>query len=228
LTITFKPDFSIFEPNDFDYKTVATRCRDIAYNMPNLTITLRDERRKTPKEDVFHYEHGMADLVRDLNRKRTPLHSAIHTMREITITPEGKNPYKVEVDIALQFTNATTYKERSYTNTIQTIAGGTHIEGMRAAIREFINEYARKVNLLGNDDVDLSDRRIQRGLTTALSVKHPSVTFESQTKVKLINPEMHQVVAAVVREALETFAAQHPDEMRRIVEQCLAYRRRGK
>ncbi len=193
-TITFTPDFTIFEPNDFRYDLIIERVWELAYLIPNLTIEVRDERAEPHHEDHFNLPTGLAQLVTDLNAERSSLHEVVTSEQEWSLQPTYRgSSHPVKVDFALQYTDSMDTVERSYANTINTTEGGTHLSGLWAALISVINEYA------ANDgDEPFTQREIAAGLTIVVSIKHEYLTFESQTRAKLINPEVFGVVAGIV------------------------------
>jgi len=164
------------------------------------------------KEMTFHFEGGIASFARYINRNRETLHPLIFGEREI----EG-----IGVEFAVQYTDA--YSESIYTfaNTINTIDGGTHLTGLRAAITRSINDYARKAGLLKESEPNFSGEDTREGLTGIVSIKHPDPQFESQTKVKLMNPEVQTYVQSVVLDTVSTFLDENPATGRAIVQKCL-------
>ncbi len=218
---TFKPDFTILETNSFSFDTLAQRFREMAFVTRRVTITLRDERvRPLPRELTFYFEGGLHSFVRYLNGNRRSLHDPVYAERDIEITPEGKAPYLIGIEVAFQYTDSATVTELAFANTINTPDGGTHLTGLRSAITSVINRYARKAGLLKDKDPNFSGSDTLEGLTAIVSVKHPHPSFESQTKVKLINPEVQGAVSQVVSDAFNEFLELNPREARRIVEKC--------
>ncbi|MDX2160523.1 MAG: DNA topoisomerase subunit B [bacterium] len=220
--ITFKPDFTIMELNEYNFATMAQRFREMAYVTRKVTITLRDERvRPFPRETTFYFEGGIGSFVRYMNRNREALHPVVMAERDVEITAEGKQPVSIGVEVAFQYTDAATVTELAFANTINTPDGGTHLTGLRAAITGVINRYARKAGLLKDKDANFSGSDTLEGITAIVSIKHPDPAFESQTKVKLINPEVQGAVSQVVTEAFNEFLELNPREGRRIVEKCM-------
>ncbi|MFQ3565479.1 MAG: DNA topoisomerase subunit B [Aggregatilineales bacterium] len=220
--ITFKPDFTVLEHNDFSYSTLAHRFREMAFVTRKVSITLRDERvHPLPKETTFYFEGGLRSFVRYLNSNRNALHPVVYADREIEIAPEGKPPFTVGIEVAFQYTDSANVTELAFANTINTPDGGTHLTGMRSAITGVINRYARKVGLLKDKDSNFSGSDTLEGITAIVSIKHPHPSFESQTKVKLINPEIQGAVSQVVTETFNEFLELNPREARRIVEKCM-------
>jgi DNA gyrase subunit B len=220
--ITFRPDFTVMEYNEFSYATLAQRFREMAFVTRKVSITLRDEREHPlPRETTFYFEGGLRSFVRYMNRNRDALHAVVSAEREIEITPEGEPPYMVGIEFAFQYTDSSTVNELAFANTINTPDGGTHLTGMRAAVTGMINRYARKAGFLKDKDSNFSGSDTLEGITAIVSIKHPNPSFESQTKVKLLNPELQGAVSQVVTETFGEFLELNPREARRIIEKCM-------
>jgi len=222
--VTFKPDRAIMEEVEFNFNTLAQRFREMAFVTRGVMITLCDERVKPlPREMSFYFEGGVRSFVRYLNRNREGLHEPVYVDREVEIEFEGngRKPLTLGVEVAFQYTNTATTTELYFANTIHTPDGGTHQAGLRAAVTRTINNYARKAGLLKDKDPNFSSNDTLEGLTAIVSVKHPSPQFESQTKVKLMNPEVQGAVSQVTSDAFAEFLEVNPREARRIVEQCM-------
>ncbi len=222
---TFMPDFTIMEKNAFSFTTLAQRFREMAFVTRGVTITLRDDRVKPiPREMTFYFEGGVRSFVRYLNRNRSALHEPVYVERDVEIVPEegnGHKPFTIGVEVAFQYTDSSTTTELYFANTIHTPDGGSHQAGLRAAITRTINLYGRKAGLLRDKDPNFSSNDTLEGLTAIISVKHPSPQFESQTKVKLMNPEVQGAVSQVTSDGFMEFLEVNPREGRRIVEQCM-------
>ena len=220
--VTFKPDFTVLEPNEFNFRTLADRFREMAFITRKVTITLRDARVKPfPRETTFYFEGGVQTFVRYLNRSREALHPVVYIERTVEITPEGKEPYSIGVEVAFQYTDTANVTEIAIANTINNPDGGTHLTGLRSAITGVINRYARKAGLLKEKESNFSGSDTLEGITAIVSIKHPHPSFESQTKVKLINPEVQGAVSSVITEAFNEFLEVNPREARKIVEKCM-------
>jgi len=210
-TTTFRYDSKIFrEDVDYKFETLAQRFREMAFVTRGVTITLRDERQDT--ETSFYFEGGVLSFVRYLNRNREVLHPVVHINKEL----EG-----VGIEEAVQYTDAYAESVYSFANTINTVDGGTHLTGLRAAITRTVNDYARKLGLLKEGDPNFSGDDTREGLTAIVSIKHRDPQFESQTKVKLMNAEVQTYVQQVVSEGFGTFLEENPREAKAIVEKCL-------
>lgn len=222
---TFVPDFTVMDLNEFSYPTLAQRFREMAFVTRKVTITLRDERVFPAQEVTYYFEGGLHSMVRYHNRNRKGLHDPVHAEREVEITPENKPPFTIGVEVAFQYTDSATITELAFANTIGTPDGGTHLTGLRTAITSVLNRYARKANLLKEKDGNFSGRDTLEGLTAIVSIKHPDPSFESQTKVKLLNPEVQGAVSQVTAEAFTEFLELNPREARRIVDKCMTSKR---
>jgi DNA gyrase subunit B len=209
---TFKFDPQIFKEDNLDYRfdTLAQRFREMAFVTRGVTIRFVDER--TDRQISFYFEGGITAFVRYLNRNRETLHPVIHVEKEI----DG-----IAVDAAIQYTDAYTESVYAFANTINTVDGGTHLTGLRSALTRVINDYARKNGLLKDSDPNFAGDDTREGLTAIVSIKHPDPQFESQTKVKLMNPEVQTLVAQVVGEACSTFLDENPSTAKAIIAKCL-------
>ncbi len=208
---TFKYDAEIFK-GDLDYRfdTLTQRLREMAFVTRGVTIILKDER--SDREMAFYFEGGITSFVRYLNRNRTVLHPVVHVEKEV----DG-----ITIDAAIQYTDAYAESVYAFANTINTIDGGTHLTGLRSAITRTINDYARRAGLLKESDPNFTGDDTREGLTAIISVKHPDPQFESQTKVKLMNPEVQTYTQQVVGEAFSTFLEENPSAGKLIVQKCL-------
>jgi DNA gyrase subunit B len=208
---TFLYDKEIFQGEEtYRFETVAQRFREMAFVTRGVTISLRDER--TGQETSFFFEGGILSFVRYLNRNRDTLHPVVYANKEVD---------NIGVEVAVQYTDAYSESVYSFANTINTVDGGTHMTGLRSALTRTINDYARKAGLLKEGDPNFSGDDTREGLTAIVSVKHRDPQFESQTKVKLMNPEVQTIVQQVVSDAFGAFLEENPREGRSIVEKCL-------
>jgi DNA gyrase subunit B len=208
---TFRYDRSIFlEDATFKFETLANRFREMAFVTRGVSIQLIDER--VGKEMTFHFEGGIASFARYVNRNRVPVHPIIKGEKEI----EG-----VGIEFAVQYTDSYAESAYAFANTINTTDGGTHLTGLRAAVTRSINDYARKSGLLKENEPNFSGEDTREGLTGIISIKHPDPQFESQTKVKLMNPEVQTYVQQVVGENFAIFLDENPSAGKAIVQKCL-------
>jgi DNA gyrase subunit B len=210
-TTTFQPDLTVMETRDYHFDTLAQRFREMAYLNRGLTIGLRDER--SDREVTFYFEGGLMSFVRHLNKNRTVIMPRpVHVERQVD---------KTLIEVALQYNDGFTETLFSFGNGINTVDGGTHVTGFRSALTRTLNDYARKANLLKENDGNLSGDDVREGLTAVISVKVPEAQFESQTKNKLNNAEVRTQVEMVVAEALSQYLEENPSEARKIIEKCL-------
>jgi DNA gyrase subunit B len=208
---TFKYDPLIFtESLDFRFDTLTQRFREMAFVTRGTTIYFLDER--VNREMTFYFEGGITSFVRYLNRNREILHPVVYVDKEID---------NIGIECAVQYTDAYTESIYSFANTINTVDGGTHLTGMRAALTRVVNDYARKAGLLKEADPNFSGDDTREGLTAIVSIKHPDPQFESQTKVKLMNPEVQTYVTQVMGEAFSTFLEENPQAAKAIIAKCL-------
>jgi DNA gyrase subunit B len=208
---TFKYDPMIFTENlEYRFDTLTQRFREMAFVTRGVTIHFVDER--SNRQMTFYFEGGITSFVRYLNRNRETLHPVVHVEKDI----EG-----IGIECAVQYTDAYTESVYSFANTINTVDGGTHLTGMRAALTRVVNDYGRKSGLLKEADPNFSGDDTREGLTAIISIKHPDPQFESQTKVKLMNPEVQTYVTQVVGEALGTFLEENPQAAKAVIAKCL-------
>jgi DNA gyrase subunit B len=208
---TYMFDREIFKGKlDYRFETLVQRFREMAFVTRATSIHLKDER--DGREMTFYFEGGIQSFVRYLNRNRDVLHRVVHVDKDVN----GSG-----IEVALQYTNAFAESVYSFANTINTMDGGTHLTGLRAAITRTINDYARKNNLLKDSDPNFSGDDTREGLTAIVSVKHRDPQFESQTKVKLMNAEVQTQVQQVLGDAFGEFLEENPRAAKAIVQKCL-------
>ena len=208
--ITFKPDAQIFTDLRFRFETLETRLRELAFLNRGLRIRLSDER--DAKDEEFQYEGGVVEFVRHLNSAAHPLHDEV-----VFIAREQD---RVQVEIAFQYNDGYTETVYSYVNNINTVEGGTHLSGFRAALTRTLNAYAKKENLL-KGEITLTGDDFREGLAAVISVRVPDPQFEGQTKTKLGNSEVEGIVATVVNDALATHLEERPQTAKRIVQKAV-------
>lgn len=213
-TVTFKPDPTIFDTDIYDYETLKVRTRELAFLNKGLQITLRDDRdNEDTTGDSFHYEGGISEYVRYLNKNKTPIHDNI-------IHLEGEED-NVMFEVAMQYNDGYTDNIYSFVNNINTHDGGTHEEGVRRALTRIINNYARKNNILKEKDDSLVGDDVKEGLTMIISCKHPNPQFEGQTKGRLGNSEVRKLADNVFSEGFERFLLENPDQAKIIVDKAI-------
>ncbi|RAT02836.1 DNA topoisomerase IV subunit B, partial [Bacillus cereus] len=210
-TITrFKPDPEIFqETTVYEFDTLATRMRELAFLNRNIKLTIEDKREHKQKKE-FHYEGGIKSYVEHLNRSKQPIH-------EEPVYVEGSKD-GIQVEVSLQYNEGYTNNIYSFTNNIHTYEGGTHEVGFKTALTRVINDYGRKNSILKDADSNLTGEDVREGLTAIVSIKHPNPQFEGQTKTKLGNSEARTITESVFSEAFEKFLLENPNVARKIVE----------
>jgi DNA gyrase subunit B len=209
--ITFRPDATIFETTEYNFDTLSQRLRELAYLNPGVRISIEDLR--TDREQEFHYEGGVVDFVKHLNRNRNVLHDP-----PIHFSVERDN---LQTEIALQYNDGYNEVLFSFANTINTVEGGTHLIGFKAALTRSLNAYAAAAGLLKDLKQNLSGDDVREGLTAVVSVKLQNPQFEGQTKGKLGNSEVKGLVEGVCNERLSIYLEKNPSEARRIIEKAL-------
>ena len=217
--VRFLADDTIFESLDYDFDTLETRFREMAFLTKGLKIIVEDLRPETPIKSEFHFEGGLISFVEYLNKNKEKLHKD-------PIYIEKKDG-EIPVEIAFQYT--TSYSENIYTfvNNINTVEGGTHLEGFKRSLTKTFNDYARSHNLLKEKDQNLVGEDIREGITAVVSVKVKEPQFEGQTKTKLGNSSVTGIVQSMVNEALGEFLEENPQIAKAILEKCIsAYRAR--
>ena len=211
--VRFFADGSIFETLEYEYEVLEKRFREMAFLTKGLRIVIEDLREETPKKSDFCYEGGLNSFVEYLNKNKEKLHP-----KPIYIEKSGEFP----VEIAIQYT--TSYTENIYTfvNNINTIEGGTHLEGFKRALTKTFNDYAKAKNILKEKDGNLQGDDIREGITAVISVKVKDPQFEGQTKTKLGNSEVTGIVQAMVNEHLSAFLEENPNVAKAILDKCIS------
>ena len=209
--VHFKPDYEIFEELIYDYDVLLHRLREQAFLNGGVKIHLRDERLDEPKEETLHYEGGIKNFVTYINQNKNVLHDVIYV--------SGKRDGS-EAEVALQWNDSYTETIVSFANNISTTEGGTHETGFKTALTKVINDYAKKYKFL-KDDEKLSGEDAREGLTAVISVKLEEPQFEGQTKTKLGNSEMRNLVDGMINEKLADFFEENPAIGKIIIEKSL-------
>ena len=211
--VRFYADGSIFETLNYEYDVLENRFREMAFLTKGLNIEIEDLREDPPKKAKFLYEGGLKTFVEYLNKNKEKINP-----EPIYIDKEGEFP----IEIAIQYT--TSYSENIYTfvNNINTIEGGTHLEGFKRSLTKVFNDYAREKNILKEKDANLLGDDIREGITAVISVKVKEPQFEGQTKTKLGNSEVTGIVQSVVNEYLSSFLEENPNIAKAILEKCIS------
>lgn len=212
--IRFKADPEIFtETTEYNYDTLQQRTRELAFLNKGISITLKDEREEEVREDSYHYEGGIKSYVEMLNETKEPLHD------EPIYVHESKDD--IEVEIALQYNKGYATNLLTYANNIHTYEGGTHEEGFKRALSRVLNSYGLNSKIIKEDKERLSGEDTREGLTAVVSIKHSDPQFEGQTKTKLGNSEVRQVVDKLFAELFERFLYENPQVGRIVVEKSI-------
>jgi DNA gyrase subunit B len=207
----FRADHEMFESTEYSFETITQRLRESAYLNKGLWIRLIDER--ADRERSFYFEGGLVSFVRHLNRNKEVLHS-----RPIAV---DKREGATSIEVALQYNDSFTENVFAFANNINTVDGGTHVTGFRAALTSSLNDWARKAGILKEADSNLSGDDVREGLTAVVSVKLVEPQFEGQTKAKLGNAEVKAQVQAAVAEGIIQYLEENPADGRRIIEKSL-------
>ena len=207
----FHADPEMFETVEYSFEAVAQRLRESAYLTKGVWITLIDER--ADRERSFYFEGGLQSFVRHLNRNKEALHA-----RPIYVE---RKQGSTAVEVALQYNDTYTENVLAFANNINTVDGGTHVTGFRAALTSSLNDWAHKAGVLKDADGNLSGDDVREGLTAVISVKLTDPQFEGQTKAKLGNAEVKGQVQTAVTDSLTQYLEENPGDGRRIIEKCL-------
>lgn len=211
-TVTFKPDPQIFEETtEFNYETLKSRSRELAFLNKGLRIILSDLR--TGDKDEFLYNGGLREYVELLNKNKKPIHNDI-------VHVEGEED-NISIEVAMQYNDGYSSNIYSFTNNIHTVEGGTHEDGVRLALSRVINNYARANGILKEKDDSLTQDDVKEGITLVISCKHPNPQFEGQTKTKLGNVEVRKIASNIFGAGLEKFLLENPDQARAIIDKVM-------
>ena len=210
---TFWPDPEIFsETTVFDYSTLESRLREMAFLNKGVKIVFKDEREGQKKSETFHYEGGIKEFVKFINKNKDAIHNDVIYFEIIKET--------CEVEVAMQYTDSYSELVLGYANNINTTDGGTHIVGFKSALTRVFNDYGKKSKILKENDT-LSGDDVREGLTAIVSVKLAEPQFEGQTKAKLGNSEIRGFVETSTNENLTAFLEENPAQAKTILEKCI-------
>lgn len=207
--ITFKPDPEVFHEATFNYDTLESRLRELAFLNKGLAIKLTDDR--SGKEEVFKYDGGIAEFVEYLNRSEDTLHKPIYVDQTLD---------SVRVEVALQYTTSDDEQVRCYANNAYNSVGGTHLSGFRTALTRTLNAYGNKEGMFKNGLTPIGED-FREGLTAVISVQVPEPQLEAQTKIRLNNPEVEGIVTSVVNEHLAKYLEENPKEALRLMKKVV-------
>ena len=220
-TVTFKPDPQLFSVLVFDYRTIANRCRELAFLNPGLSITVIDDREEQVKQDEFYTDEGLTEFVTFLNENKDGQipEKPVFISGSVPLVEDNPN-IEIIVEVAFQIHNGYDENLYSYCNNIHTYDGGTHLTGFRTAITGTLNQYTKDNKVLNPKDAIPEGQDYREGLTAVVSIKHPAPSFESQTKVKLVNPEVAGLVQKVVNDGLKSFLEENPTIAKSIIKRA--------
>jgi len=222
--ITFKPDPEIFkETIEFKKELIVGRLRELAFLNPGLEIAFIDERTENTEPERYFYKDGIEEFVKQLGKNKQLVHPKpvrISRVKEGAVMVEEK-PRPVKVDIVLQYNDSYTDQILCFTNTINNPDGGSHLAGFRSALTRAINQHAKSNNLLKDKDPAISGDDVREGIVAVISLLHPDPKFESQTKVKLLSPEVEGIVSSATYESLMSFFDGNPGTAKKIIEKSL-------
>jgi len=220
--ITFKPDPEIFkETTVFKADKISQRLRELAFLNSGLEIIFTDERPSEPKPERYFYKDGVVEFVKQLNQGKTALHpQPVRIAKETQTEIDGKKA-EVHLEVVLQYNDSYNDLVLCYTNTIHNPDGGTHLSGFRSAMTRAINQFAKANNLLKDKDPQITGDDVREGLAAVIAIKHSDPKFESQTKVKLLSPEVESIVGSATYEGLMFAFEQTPSIAKRIIEKSL-------
>lgn len=225
--ITFQPDPTIFTiTTEFQFVKLATRLRELAFLNPGLEINLVDERNDPTRKEQYFYKLGIEEFVRQLGENKTLLHpKPVILAGKRKVKFKSKDQVEIEddmiVDCVMQYNDSYNDQILCFTNAIPNPDGGTHLTGFRTALTRAINQYAKGNSLLKEKDPPISGDDVREGLICVLAVKHPNPGFESQTKVKLVTPEVEGIVSSITYEGLMTHFDSNPQVAKKVIEKCL-------
>ena len=220
--ITFKPDPEIFRDTvEFKSDRITQRLRELACINSGLEITFLDERQPEPKLETFLYKEGLEEFVRQLNKSRVTLHPKPISVLKESKTTTAEKEVEIHIQVVMQYNDSYNDQVLCYTNTIHNPDGGTHLSGFRTALTRSVNQYAKSNSLLKDKDPQITGDDVREGLTAAISIKHSDPKFESQTKVKLISPEVESIVGSASYEGLMNYFDDNPVVAKKIVEKAL-------
>ena len=211
--VRFLADSSIFETLEYEYEVLENRFREMAFLTKGLRITIEDQREEPYKKADFCYEGGLISFVEYLNRNKEKINT-----KPIYIEKSGEFP----IEIAIQYTTAYSENLYSFVNNINTIEGGTHLEGFKRSLTKVFNDYAKSHNILKEKDQNLQGEDIREGITAVISVKVKEPQFEGQTKTKLGNSEVTGTVMSAMNEELAAYLEENPNVAKAILEKCIS------
>ena len=217
--ISFLPDETVFEETVYSFEVLEHRLRELAFLNKGISITLEDNRTIEKITRKYHYEGGIIEYVKALNKNKEPL------TEEVIYFNKFDEEFSYDIEIAMQYTDAYVENIYSFANNINTVEGGMHLIGFKSALTRVVNDYARKNNMLKEKDENFTGEDIREGLTAIISVKLPEPQYEGQTKTKLGNPQMRSSVEQITVDQIATFLEENPSIARVIIEKCMRAQR---
>lgn len=220
--ITFKPDAEIFkETTVFKADKISQRLRELAFLNSGLEITFVDERPSEPKPETYFYKDGVVEFVKQMNQGKTALYpKPVRIAKEVQTTIDEKQA-EIHLELVMQYNDSYNDLVLCYTNTIHNPDGGTHLSGFRSALTRAINQFAKANNILKDKDPQITGDDVREGLAAVISIKHSDPKFESQTKVKLLSPEVESIVGSAAYEGLMFYFESNTPVAKRIIEKSL-------
>jgi len=220
--ITFLPDPEIFrETTEFKADIIAQRLRELAFLNSGLEIVFNDERNSEAEPETFYYKNGVEEFVKQLNKSRETLHPKPIAFRKETTEKLDDKDIEVHIEVVMQYNDSYNDQVLCYTNTIHNPDGGAHLSGFRSALTRAINQYAKSNSILKEKDPAITGDDVREGLTAVISVKHSDPKFESQTKVKLLSPEVERITGSVTYEGLMNYFDANPPIAKKVIEKGL-------
>ncbi len=220
--ITFKPDAEIFRDTTvFQASRISQRLRELAFLNSGLEIIFTDERPAEAKPERYYYKDGVEEFVKQINQGKQALHPKPIRFTKETKLQLDEKPAEIHCEVVLQYNDTYNDQVLCYTNTIHNPDGGTHLSGFRSALTRAINQFSKANNLLKDKDPQITGDDVREGLAAVISIKHSDPKFESQTKVKLLSPEVESVVGSVTYEGLMQYFEMNPPIAKRIVDKSL-------
>ena len=216
--ISFLPDETVFEETVYSFEVLEHRLRELAFLNKGISITLEDNRTIEKVTRKYHYEGGIIEYVKALNKNREAL-------TEVIYFNKFDEEFSYDIEIAMQYTDAYVENIYSFANNINTVEGGMHLIGFKSALTRVVNDYARKNSMLKEKDENFTGEDIREGLTAIISVKLPEPQYEGQTKTKLGNPQMRSSVEQITVDQVATFLEENPATARIIMEKCMRSQR---
>ena len=220
--ITFKPDPEIFrETTEFKSERIIQRLRELAFLNSGLEIVFIDERQAEAKPETYYYKDGVEEFVKQLNKSKAVVHPKPFTIRKESKMETPDKVVEIHLELVAQYNDSFNDQVLCYTNTIHNPDGGTHLSGFRSSLTRAINQYAKNNSLLKDKDPQITGDDVREGLTAVISIKHSDPKFESQTKVKLISPEVDSFVGSAAYEGLMNYFDDNPPTAKKIVDKAL-------